>query len=278
MASSTTSSSTESRLNIMIKHVNGEVIKLPELRKMPSQKRKQFTIDLALIGLSLRTGYLVDVVAPQNAVDVFTQLISALRLTCPEFESVAHVHEPGSDQSFFVNIPMLLKQQNPDDQGYTHGISFVHLGIDVPYSLVPNPPSDLTDALLALVDDATIQPSLTPSITLRTNLPPESAIPLAAVLLEYPVAYIPASLKHPFLSNVSLDIYECALTFDQNAPHTLLKFSCPSELARSHPDVLGPAHIITCLTKKFTARIQNMGPGASLEVLQSTQTMDRVAL
>ncbi|GLB38340.1 hypothetical protein LshimejAT787_0502050 [Lyophyllum shimeji] len=277
-ALSTSSGAAEHRLNAIISLVSEEVVKLPPLRKMSFQQRKRFTIDLALIGLPLRTGYLVDVIAPEDAVAVFGRLIVGLRRTCSEFDAVAHIYESNTEQSFFVNVPMLLGQRNPDDQGYTHGVSFVHLGIDVPYSLVPNPPSDVTDALLSLVDDATIQPSLPPSITIRKRLQPETAVPLAAVLLEYPVAYIPASLKHPFLSNVSLDVYECTVEFEPNTPHSLVKFSCPSYLARSHPDVLAPSRIIASLTEKFGTRVRKMAPGTPLDVVHTTRTLDRVAL
>ncbi|KAF5382562.1 hypothetical protein D9615_002869 [Tricholomella constricta] len=273
MASASVSLS--SRLDVVVKLVEAKVTSFTSLRKITSQTRKQFTTDIALIGLGLRTGYLVDVVAPTNPVQVFGQLISSLRLTCPEFGAVAHVYEPASDQSFIVNIPLLCRRTQ-EDQSYTDGISFVLLGKDVLFSLRSGPPPELTDALLSLVEDATTQPSLPPSISISSSLPRETAVPLAAVLLEYPVAYVPTSLEHPFLSNVPLDIYECVVTFDRDSAHTLLKFSCPSDLAQRYPVVLSPLHIIASVIKKFTPRIRDTT--ISLQVHHSTKTLDRVAL
>ncbi|KAG5636190.1 hypothetical protein H0H81_008896 [Sphagnurus paluster] len=162
---------------------------------------------------------------------------------------------------------------------YTHGVSFVSLGLNnIPVSLVSEPPSDVDAVLSVLIDSMTNTSLLPPSVT----IPPLShgtAIPLAAVLLEYPVAYVPTSLEHPFLSNITLDVYECVLlnVLEQNSSYTLLKFSCPSELAGQHTN-MDPEHIIAFLTEKFTGRMNKLLPGASFQILHNIQTLDRVAL
>lgn len=102
------------------------------------------------------------------------------------------------------------------------------------------------------------------------------------MLIGYPVAYVPASPNQvSFLSNVPLDVYECLLTFDNSLqvsnPHTLLKFSCPSGIAKEH-HVLGPSCIIERLTATFQLRLQRAVPGTELVVRHSSETLDRVAL
>ena len=143
------------------------------------------------------------------------------------------------------------------------------------------PPSDLIIQLQSLISH-TRSCHLT-SISLLPNLKPESAISLAAVLLDYPVAYVPARPDSSLLSNVPLDIYECVLNFNGTTSkhlrtHTLLKFSCPSILAIEHPNVTGSRRIISCLTHKFHGRIEKSIPSAYLLILSSSQTLDRVAL
>ena len=121
------------------------------------------------------------------------------------------------------------------------------------------------------------------SLSLPLGLTPETTIPLAALLLEYPVAYVPTSDQAPFLSNIRLDVYECTLDFDhRNADNIgeclLLKFSCPSDLAELHPNRLGSFHIAARLAEKFNNRLKQQVPGATIRVTHSRQTMDRVAL
>lgn len=108
------------------------------------------------------TGYLVDVVAPRDAVDVFSRLLSALRRVStlpsrfqvdtaqthsakadprrkqadPIFDTVIHVYEPISDQSFLINASRLL---TPEEVWAAQ--SFVRLDPDQRCELVRPPPS-----------------------------------------------------------------------------------------------------------------------------------------
>lgn len=103
-------------------------------------------------------------------------------------------------------------------------------------------------------------------------------IPLAAVLLEYPVAYAPqpdlGSLT--FLGGISLDVYEIILTSPSSElrQHPLLKFSCPHGLEEQ----LSPNVIKERLYNHFKPRLSTLLPSMSLEVSYSEQTFDRVAL
>ncbi|KAG5338946.1 hypothetical protein E4T56_gene1039 [Termitomyces sp. T112] len=156
--------------------------------------------------------------------------------------------------------------------------AYVHLGPDPSsFSLAAGPPPDLIFALDSLKEVLAAQTTLPCSITIKPGLPAESAIPLAAILLEYPVAYIPTTLDSPFLSNVTLDVYECVLSIGETV-HTLLKFSCPSELGQQNSDMLGKSHLIKFLTDTYLPRIRAMTLIATFQVLHTNQNLDRIAL
>lgn len=115
-------------------------------------------------------------------------------------------------------------------------------------------------------------------------------VPLAAFLLEYPIAYVPtggASAPVPaYLSGVPLDIYECAIKSGTPAPNSassvipehsiLLKFSCPRTLGEVHSG-LAPKRMRERLLARFALRLRIAGVG-ELIVNHSVETLDRVAL
>lgn len=117
------------------------------------------------------------------------------------------------------------------------------------------------------------------------------SVPLAAVLLEYPIAYVPAHADQTvFLAGVELDVYDCVLSFsqapdgrdtggDHNGPyeHRLLKFSCPSRLAEEAPNLL-PTRLIESMLARFEPRLDAAGCQCSLAVRHATETHDRVSL
>jgi hypothetical protein len=139
------------------------------------------------------------------------------------------------------------------------------------------PPPGLAAVLQSLLIPRSYLPT---SITLPGDLTPEITVPLAALLLEYPVAYVPSLEQLPFLSNVPLDIYECILLFNgiSAGNHLLLKFSCPSNLAEEHPGRLGSSHIVARLKANFGGRLEESLPGATFHVTHSRDTKDRIAL
>lgn len=116
------------------------------------------------------------------------------------------------------------------------------------------------------------------SITLPTGLAPETTVPLAALLLEYPVAYVPLDIQVPFLDNVQLDVYECTLVTENDQTHSLVKFSCPSNLTEAYPDGLGASHIVAYLRGNFEDRLKRSVQGATLRITHSRETKDRLAL
>ncbi|KAF8895490.1 hypothetical protein BD779DRAFT_1499827 [Infundibulicybe gibba] len=115
---------------------------LKELRKMSRRTQTLFATDLAMIGLGVRTGYLVDVVTIPNATETFSSLIQHLRKEYPAFAAVVHLYEPTTSQSFFVNIRLLFDVRDPgamDGCTICQQTSFVSIGPNDQMSLVGCP-------------------------------------------------------------------------------------------------------------------------------------------
>ena len=103
-------------------------------------------------------------------------------------------------------------------------------------------------------------------------------ISLAAILLEYPVAYVLSSADQTaYLSGVTLDVYECVLAADGATEHTVIKFSCPYSLGFEHSQ-LTPQAIATRMKAWFLPRLGKWRAEESFEVRHHTETQHRVAL
>ena len=106
-------------------------------------------------------------------------------------------------------------------------------------------------------------------------------VPLAAILLEYPLAYVPISSDQTsFLAGVPLDVYECVLTCPSmlKAPeHILMKFSCPSVLAATNLE-LSVSRLEERLNARFAPRLKQAGLSGTFQIRHSTETLARVAL
>ena len=107
----------------------------------------------------------------------------------------------------------------------------------------------------------------------------QDIIPLAAVLLEYPVAYIlDNTIKGPFLSNIDLQVFACslwlgdALSSATEGRHTFLQFSYPDSLVEQVGDIAQQLHT------RFTRRFTVAGIPHTLEIGSRTERLDRVAL
>jgi hypothetical protein len=106
-------------------------------------------------------------------------------------------------------------------------------------------------------------------------------VPIAAILLEYPVAYVPTSGDQTvFLSRELLDIYECLLMHAEFEPlngHTLLKFSCPSAIGIEHTE-LSPNKLVERMKARFIPRLLVADDRMTLDIHVLTEKFDRVAL
>jgi hypothetical protein len=104
-------------------------------------------------------------------------------------------------------------------------------------------------------------------------------IPLAAFLLEYPVAYVPASAHQTtFLPGECLDVYDCTLV-SEAVPnsHSLLKFSCPHQLGLEHM-VISPVRLMGEMKLRYETRLKDMGCNWIFGIQHHTESFDRVAL
>ncbi|KAK7048051.1 thioredoxin-domain-containing protein [Favolaschia claudopus] len=231
-------------------------------RHIPVAKRPFFALDLALIALGCRCAWLVDVTVVQDAEQVYADF---LRFLCQGhgaiFENVRHIYEASSQQSFFFNTQLCreLVRSISDDTAY---VRFVFLKQHGEPELLKHPPPDVLSALLTLSETQELPPSLAQ----------HTLIPLAGVLLGYPVAYVPDSISESstFLAQVPLDVYTChARSPSWTSPHTFLKFSCPAVLVDRE-------QIVASLMVRFEPRLDELG--IRLDVAYSREVMDRVAL
>ncbi len=103
------------------------------------------------------------------------------------------------------------------------------------------------------------------STTLRLPdaLSPCVTVPLAALLLEYPVAYVPEAGPGPM--HVTLQVYECSITLPPGLTGIgVVKFSCPQ----------GIAETVECwgLRDRYEAR------GVSMHVRKTIEVVDKLVL
>ena len=145
-------------------------------------------------------------------------------------------------------------------------------------------PEPLVDVLHFLSDRVSVVDSMPSSISLPEGMPLSNAVPLAAVLLDYEVAYVPPDTPTGpagFFSGVTVNTYECLLDLllPGSVHHAILKFSCPRALAISYPTQFGPDEIVRRLTTKFAERLAQIGDvTVSLRVECGSITLDRLAL
>jgi hypothetical protein len=130
-----------------------------------------------------------------------------------------------------------------------------------------------------------VDPVETITISPGVGLGQDVMVPLAAILLEYPVAYAPTSpAQSSFLSGVCLDIYDCILTrphhiADHVIPltHTFLKFSSPHRLGLEHPS-LSPSKLISDIATRYESRLKELECDFVLNIQHHTKTFDRITL
>jgi hypothetical protein len=136
------------------------------------------------------------------------------------------------------------------------------------------------ESLLHLLSNTFVpQPRSSLSFTLP-RVSSETAVPLAAVLLDYAVAYVPSAGHEKALSGIPLDFYECIVAYHkaggQEATHTVMKFSCPAGLAQGGPT--SSERIIRELQTMFAERLSQSGDETmAVTVVHTVQTLDHVA-
>jgi len=254
----------------------------PEVRKLSSKTLRQFSVDVVLIALAVRTAYLVDVIlVVKDHVKFFSQLIQRLRQEIPAFEDVTLWHDTSSAQSFILNTSLFKQtyrdlQRNYQSNPESTWTTFVRLD-DKPILLVQTPA-----AILQALEVIHIRTSDNPiSVTGPQGLTQELMIPIASILLEYPVAYVPVSSDQTiFLSMEVLNVYDCCLMHAEIGPpkkHTFLKFSCPVSIGVGNL-LLSPQNLVDRMKGRFIPRLQKADGCMTMDVHVSTEKLDRVAL
>ncbi|KAG9315710.1 hypothetical protein JVU11DRAFT_3357 [Chiua virens] len=263
--------------------VSDEIRNVKALRQPARIKRIQFAIDLCLVAHGVRTGYLVDAICPPNPMHALTTLLKALREKSAAFDHVRLWHHTPTAQSFLVHTPLLqdrLAAVLRAGGGPESDCVFVTLDTHLSVSRVP--PETLQQALRDVRSSMTESSSL--SLALSDTLTEDILIPLAAVLIDYAVAYVPAfSAQTVFLQSEMLDVYTVSIKGmtpldSESGPgneHVLLKFSCPQVFASDHAE-LSPGTLVEKLQVKFSTRLGRIGMRAF--VIHHTETQDRVAL
>jgi len=260
-----------------------EVESMKELRKLAHAKQLQFAVDTCLVAHGIRVGYLVDAISSPDPMRTFTALLRALHKKSSAFKDVVLWNHSSAMQSFIVNVPLLEAKL----AGLTKGIEqcvFVHLHDSDDYFSVSSKTLDaIQDVLLKMQTSMAVSPDIL-SFTLPEALTQEVLVPLAAVVIDYPVAYVPASSEQTsFLSGEALDVYnvsfKCPSSSDSASnlqkEHVILMFSCPRVLVSKHAE-LSPAALTEKLRVKFESRLESVG--IHMSVTHHTQTLDRVAL
>ncbi|KAF8843289.1 hypothetical protein BDN67DRAFT_964685 [Paxillus ammoniavirescens] len=185
-------------------------------------------------------------------------------------------------QSFIVNVPLLEAKLAGLTEGIEHCV-FVHLHDSDCFSVSSKTPDAIQDVLLKMQTSMAVSPDIL-SFTLPEALTQEVLVPLAAVVIDYPVAYVPASSEQTsFLSGEVLDVYNVSFKCPSSSAsasnlqkeHVVLMFSCPRVLVSKHAE-LSPAALTEKLRVKFESRLESLG--IHMSVTHHTQTLDRVAL
>ncbi|KAI0071504.1 hypothetical protein K474DRAFT_612808 [Panus rudis PR-1116 ss-1] len=273
------------------------------LSKVPRKKREQLALDISIVALGIRVGYLFDVFPVRHfgndAVQALTRFLNDLREEILEYRDVIVVLDPVFEQYFFVNAKMLLSENNVDATS-PPWTAFVLLS--QPPKLSFNMPSGvrelLSDLLLTIhghFDSEQYEgPRYPPLVHLsspqsETNRKVTSSadmIPLAAILLEYPIAYVPLDEQQTdFLPRTELDVFECILHLpegvfsDEEREHVFMKFSCPRVLDAEDPsNTYWSEDVEQRLLSRFGPRAQRIGIGGRMHVRRYQEVFDRVAL
>ncbi|KLO15974.1 hypothetical protein SCHPADRAFT_938288 [Schizopora paradoxa] len=243
--------------------------------------RYKFVVNLALVTLGIRGSYLIDTFVVEEPESAFIIILEALNKAAPTIFSALRVaYESESGQCFLLNRSVLATNATKWYNGTC--------------VLLTDEPSvmELPPTLLRTVQDLLqyFEDSSHSIYRFPPNLGRQILIPLAGVLLEYPVAYMPTSDEQTiFLPGVALDVYHCTLSLEcahdlkkaalpnTIAEHSLLRFSCPVCVGESNKP-LSPSSIERQVGGLFRDRLSLLEDKWTLKMSHEIVTLDRVAL
>lgn len=138
------------------------------------------------------------------------------------------------------------------------------------------------------------EPQILPlSISLMRNLRLGVTVSLAAVILDYSVAYVPEVPSEPdisvFLANVPVNTYEATLSYTEDDPRSregatttslsVMKFSCPRQLEELYPQRLSEDIVAKGLERLLGERLEGIGDvSARFYIVYQSASFDRLAL
>ncbi|KAI0346033.1 hypothetical protein BDW22DRAFT_940954 [Trametopsis cervina] len=267
---------------------------LPVLKRVPKTKLQIFALDIYLVARGVRTGYLFDAFSVSgrstDPTSVLSQILSSLREKIAIFERVVVFKIASSDDHFFVNAPLFLERfsiGDPDGQcADLSWVTFVSLSGAHP-AVLPAVPVGVQGVLETICTQLLEHSHTTypPTIIIDDSdceVPAWDIVPLAGLILEYAVAYVPneqSFAESKFLGGVDLEIYTCVLSWQGTeghlggaSEHTLLQFSCPSSIAQQTDSITRRIH------ERFTTRLAFASLDCKLHVSSRTTIPDRVAL
>ncbi|KAF9450583.1 hypothetical protein P691DRAFT_458876 [Macrolepiota fuliginosa MF-IS2] len=270
--------------------VLSHILGFKAFRRFSKASKETFTYEISLIALSIRTGYLVDVLhIPEHlAEQTYTLLLKELGTISECFRNVLHLHEPCTNQSFFIHKNKLLQKLEASLSPRSAGPYpvFIHLPEKGEPCVLDSIPLPVLEVFQFNLGPGSTSSSST--LRLPQDLPSTTSIPLAAFVLDYPVAYVPASASQTsFLSGVPLVIYRCYIQPRTPPPgddngrgrqHTLLQFSCPGSFADDPTGLMSLSRTISHLENTFQPLIAQSLPGCIFHVTCERVILDRVAL
>ncbi|KAI0354907.1 hypothetical protein OH77DRAFT_1425502 [Trametes cingulata] len=267
---------------------------LPSFRHVSREKLSQAAMDMTIVALGIRTGYLFDAFAirdkRRSLKEVLVECLNSLRKGIPQFAAIVLLHEAAFEQLFFVNVHRLHQRHTevarnvPTSTGAAGPVplvTFIQLGSSNT-EIYPPPPQllPLFADILSQLDREAVLP-LEVSLSVDTQ-DMGTMVAFAACVLDFPVAYDP-TYSGPFLAGVPLDVYECTLELDDPRSaglpekHVMLKFSCPHSVAESTAELHAEA-VIRTLKARFEGGLAESGYPGRMVVRHSMETLDRVAL
>ncbi|KAI0695991.1 hypothetical protein BC835DRAFT_1414534 [Cytidiella melzeri] len=232
-----------------------------------------------------RTGFLFDAFAvsgtarpsgsrnsSSTATSILSQALVSLREVISAFQPVVLTYVVACDDHFFINRPLFLKRFPVHHEHNRAGqpsdwVRFVSLAETNPtVTLLPQGVNTLLNTLTALCtmyNTPTCPPLLVLDVA-HHKIPAMDLIPFTALLLEYPVAYVPDTA-----SSMSSGEIQAAVG---TSAHTFMQFSCPRSLTEETGD------LTSRLRERFVTRINDAGLQCELLVTSRTERLDRVAL
>ncbi|QRV76803.1 hypothetical protein RhiJN_04818 [Ceratobasidium sp. AG-Ba] len=236
-------------------------------------------------------------------------LIANLRKNCTACAPIFAVVDPTTEDTFFVNAQLLARKlsnrsTNEDRKSLVNrsglileNVTFVLL--DEPPQALESPPEPLEPILerlyvelcLSSLESSHTSTASLPELVLlpSDNLNPHVQVPLAGILLDYPIAYVPMPKPRShdtpsYLNRHALYAFDiCLRPLRTGDALELMKFSCPAEFLAPESST---TRNLNALREQLEVVIQNLnsnidgGDGPQWEIVfsHSRITMDRVAL